>query len=80
MTEVTTKDLYSALLRIHREVETLKGTGKRFISRPRIIAEIGENNYGVDNGYLNEIKGFARNSKILIERVEYEHFIDLMKR
>ena len=79
--EVTTRDIYSAILKLHREVEVLKGA-KRFISRTQIISEIGENNYnyGKDNGYLTEVKGPAKNSKIIIERVEYEHFIDLMKR
>lgn len=80
--EVSWGDIYSAILKLDRKIERISPSGKRFISRTQIINEIGENNYryGVDNGYLTEYKGCSRNSKILIERVEYEHFIDLMKR
>lgn len=80
--EPTWGDVYDILANIHRKVESIDSKGKRFISRVRIIGEIGENNYryGVDNGYLTEIKGPSRNSSILIERVEYESFIESMKR
>lgn len=82
MTELTTRDIYSAILNLDRKIERISPSGKRFISRQQIIKEIGENNYnyGVENGYLTEVKGPSRNSKIIIERIEYEHFIDLMKR
>ena len=82
MTELTTRDIYSAILKLDRKIERITPSGKRFVSRQQILSEIGENNYnyGVENGYITEVKGPSRNSKIIVERIEYEHFIDLMKR
>jgi hypothetical protein len=80
--EPTWGDVYELLVNVHRKIERIDSSGPRFISRVKIIGEIGKGNYeyGVSEGYLREIKGPARNSSILIERVQYESFIESMKR
>jgi hypothetical protein len=80
--EPTWGDVYDILVNVHRKIERIDSRGPRFISRTKIIEEIGKGNYeyGVSKGYLKEIKGPARNSTIMIERVQYESFIESMKR
>jgi hypothetical protein len=82
MTYITKDEFFDAMMRIDRKLERIASTGPRFITRSQIIQEIGETNYnyGVSHGWLSEIKGPARNSRILIERSEYENFITIMKR
>jgi hypothetical protein len=80
--EVTWESIYALINRMDRKIERISQTGARFIARGQIIKEIGESNYtyGVQKGRLNEIKGPARNSRILIERTQYENFLLTMKK
>lgn len=73
--------VYAVLNKIDRRLDRLDKSAQRFITRSRIIKEIGRTNYdyGVRSGRLNELKGPSRNSKVLIERTEYENLIITMK-
>jgi hypothetical protein len=79
---ITWNDLMPLINRLDSKLERIIKTGPRFISRSEIIKEIGRTYYeqGVQSGMLKEIKGRARNSRTLIERIEYENFIQFLKK
>lgn len=76
------ESIYAVLNKIDRRLDRLDKAAPRFIPRSRIIKEIGRANYdyGVSSGRLNELKGPARNSKVLIERIQYENYLLLMQK
>lgn len=62
--------------------QRLKGKRTNLISRQEIINEIGLTSYvkGVKKGYLTPIKNGSRNSKVRIDRKEYQSYLNILKK
>lgn len=83
MEEVVTRtEFIEGIALLNTKLEKIHASGPRFVSRTQIIEEMGRLRYedGVKKGFLKPLKSEGRNSKVLIERVEYENYILFLKR
>jgi len=74
-------EIYKELAGLHRKIDIIM-RAERFISRSQVIREIGETELAnaIALGIIKPLKGRSRNSRILIERSEYERYIEYLKR
>jgi len=82
METVSREELYRNLADLHRKIDIIMGSMPRFISRKKILSEIKESELeeAIKLGIIKPLRGRARNSPWLIERSEYERYLEYMKR
>lgn len=79
---VTREEFFTPIAGITRKIEVIQSSGPRFLTRAQVVREIGETElrHAISIGIITPAKGRSKNSRILIERSEYEAYIQYMKR
>ena len=81
MEAITREEFDQALGVLYVKIDQIRPSGPRFIDRSQVIKDIGETELSeaIALGIIHPFKGKSRNSKVLIERSEYEAYIALGK-
>jgi hypothetical protein len=81
METVSREEIFKTLALLHRKVDIIMGAMPRFVSRTLVVNEIGETELAnaIKLGIIKPGRGRSRNSRMLIERSEYERYLEYMK-